>query len=192
MSLTVGIPVPQAVFRTRAPRRRALKSYVRWFIAFGLTGFLYSTFAWCMLLAGNGKSRVELAFQLPLRGLIRLLEWIHCPACVALVVGLFPPLIGLLCGLVALAACGTWRALRLGWDREKYVVVMTMLFEGALTGYACANATLSEPGARGYLTLPGRGDSLLGLALTILFVGAVSLIALSPHWTSSRVRPGTR
>ena len=63
-----------------------------------------------------------------------------------------------------------------------------VLFETILMGYGCANATVSDPGPQGYLELPGRGDSLLALALMILFVSAVSLVALSPHWTASRRR----
>src|SRR6185436_4214193 len=131
---------------------------------FGIAGLVYSAFAWSVLLAGNGRSRIELALQLPMKGLIRLLEWVHCPDVLAFVVTLFPPLTGLLCGLLALGTCWAWRALDLGWDRTKYVVFGTALFELALLGYGCSNATLSEPGPAGTLTLPGRGDSLLGLA----------------------------
>jgi hypothetical protein len=186
MSLTVGITVPPSRLRSRASLAKPSRTYLRWFIGFGLAGLLYSSFAWSVLLAGNGKSRVELALQLPLKGLIRLLEWIHCPDVLAFVVTLFPPLTGLLFGLLALGACWAWRALGLRWDRAKHVVAGTALFQMALVCYACSNARLSEPGPQGYLTLPGRGDSMLALAMTIFFVAGVSLAALSPHWIADR------
>ena len=94
MSLSVGLSVPPPALPSRSSRRSRI--YLRWFIGFGIAGLLYSTFAWSILLAGNGKSRVELAFQLPLKGMIRLLEWVHCPDVLALVVGLFPPVTGLM------------------------------------------------------------------------------------------------
>ena len=179
MSLSVGISIPPA----RTPgRTKTSKSYLRWFIGFGLAGLFYSSFAWSVLLAGNGKSRVELALQLPLKGLIRFLEWIHCPEVLAFVVTLFPPLTGLLFGLLALAGCWAWRTLGLQWDRAKHVIGGIALFQTVLLGYACSRATLSEPGPQGHLTLPGSGDSLLATSIVIFFVGGVSLVALSPHW----------
>jgi hypothetical protein len=185
MSLSVGLSVSPAL-RTRPSGSRPSRAYLRWFIGFGLAGLLYSSFAWSVLLAGNGHSRVELALQLPLKGLIRFLEWVHCPEVVALVVAVFPPVTGLLCGLLALGACWAWRALGLRWARVRLVIAGIALFESALLGYGCANATLSEPGSRGYLAIGVRGDSLLALALTILFIGVVSLAALSPHWAPER------
>lgn len=175
MSLSVGIPIPPA-------RTNTSRSYLRWFIGFGLAGLVYSSFAWSVLLAGNGKSRVELALQLPMKGLIRFLEWIHCPEVLAFVVTLFPPLTGLLFGVLALAGCWAWRTLGLQWDRTKHVIAGTALFQTLLLGYACSRATLSEPGPHGYLTLPGNGDSLLATSIVIFFIGGVSLAALSPHW----------
>lgn len=183
MSLTVGISIPPA----RQPSRtKTSRSYLRWFIGFGLAGLFYSSFAWSVLLAGHGKSRVELALELPMKGLIRFLEWVHCPDVLAFVVTLFPPLTGLLFGVLALGACWAWRALRLEWDRAKHVVAGTALFQALLLGYACSRATLSEPGPQGVLTLPGSGDSMLAMAIVIFFVGVVSLVALSPHWISGR------
>jgi hypothetical protein len=179
MSLSVGISLPPARTPARSSRSR---SYLRWFIGFGLAGLFYSSFAWSVLLAGNGKSRVELALQLPMKGLIRFLEWIHCPDVLAFVVTLFPPLTGLFFGVLALAGCWAWRALGLQWDRAKHVVAGTALFQALLLGYGCSRATLSEPGPHGYLTLPGSGDSLLALAIVIFVVGGVALVALSPHW----------
>jgi hypothetical protein len=185
MSLSVGLSVSPAL-QTRPSASKASRAYLRSFIGFGLAGLLYSSFAWSVLLAGNGKSRVELALQLPLKGLIRFLEWIHCPDVVALVVAVFPPVTGLLCGGLALVGCWAWRALGLRWHRVKLVIAGIAFFEASLLGYGCANATLSEPGPRGYLAIGVRGDSLLALALTILFIGVLSLAALSPHWTPER------
>ena len=187
MSLTVGLSVSPAL-QTRPSGSRPSRAYLRWFIGFGIAGLLYSSFAWSVILAGNGQSRVELALQLPLKGLIRFLEWVHCPDVVALVVAVFPPVTGLLFGVLALGACWAWRALDLRWARVKLVIAGIALFEAALLGYGCANATLNEAGPRGYLAIGVRGDSLLALALTILFVGVVSLAALSPHWTPERRR----
>ena len=183
MSLTVGLTVPSPVVQ-----RRPVNPYLNWFIGFGLAGLLYSSFAWSVLLAGNGKSRVELAFQLPLKGLIRLLEWVHCPEVVALVVSVFPPVTGLACGILALAACWMWKALDLRWARAKHVIAGIAVFEAALMAYGCANATLSDPGPQGYLSVGVRGDSLLSLALVVLFAGGLSLAALSPHWAPERRR----
>jgi hypothetical protein len=182
MSLSAGIYIPRSILQIRASKPRPSKAYLRWFIGFGVTGLLYSSFAWSVLLAGNARSRVELAFGLPLKGMIRLLEWIHCPDVLALVLAVFPPVTGLLFGILALGACWAWRALGLGFDRAKYVLVGIALFEALLVGYACAHAKISEPGAQGVLALSGRSDSLLATALIILFVGGISLIALSPHW----------
>jgi hypothetical protein len=190
MSLSAGIYIPQAILHATVSKSRPSKTYLRWFIGFGLTGLLYSSFAWSVLLAGNAKSRVELALSLPLKGLIRLLEWIHCPDVLALVLAVFPPVTGLLFGLLALGACWAWRALGLRWDRAKYVLLGTALFEALLLGYACDHAKISEPGAHGYLAMSGRGDSLLALALMIFFVSGISLIALSPHWgPAARPKP---
>ena len=183
MSLTVGISIPPSRTPSRA---RTSRSYLRWFIGFGLAGLFYSAFAWSLLLAGHGKSRVELALQLPMKGLIRFLEWVHCPEVLAFVVTLFPPLTGLLFGVLALGACWAWRALGLQWDRAKHVVAGTAVFQALLLGYACSHATLSEPGPHGVLSLPGSGDSMLALAIVIFFVGGVSLVALSPHWVFDR------
>ena len=180
MSLTVGISVPPSGLRTR--NASAFETYRRWFIGFGLAGLVYSAFAWSLMLAGSGKSRVELALQLPLKGLIRLLEWVHCPEVLAFVVTLFPPLTGLLCGLLAVGACWAWRALDLGWDRARHVVIGTALFELTLLGYGGANAHI----VKGGMALNVRGDSLLALALVILFVGGVTLVALSPNWLDRR------
>jgi hypothetical protein len=188
MSLTVGISVPPSVLRTRGAQSRPFDTYRRWFIGYGLTGLVYSAFAWSVMLAGSGKSRVELALQLPLKGLIRLFEWVHCPEVPAFVITLFPPLTGLLCGLLALGACWAWRALDLRWERARFVVFGTVLFELILLCYGCANAH-PHPGG---MTLHVRGDSLLALALVILFAGGVSLLALSPVWTGDhRPRPRT-
>ena len=185
MSLSVGITIPHT--RLQPPERATpARPYLRWFLGFGLTGLFYSSFAWSVLLAGNGKSRVELAMQLPMKGLIRLFEWVHCPDVVAFLVTLFPPLTGLLFGVLALGACWAWRTLGLRWDRAKHVVAGTALFQSLLLGYACSEAKLTEPGPQGYLSLPGSGDSLLGLAIVIFFVGGVSLIALSPRWDALR------
>ena len=192
MSLTVGLFVPPSAIQTRPSASRRSRAYLRWFIGFGIAGLLYSSFAWSVLLAGNGKSRVELALQLPLKGLIRFLEWIHCPDVVAIVVAVFPPVTGLACGLFALGACWAWRALDLRWARAQHVIAGIALFEASLLAYACAHATLSEPGPQGYLAIGGRGDSLLALALMILFVGGVTLAALSPHWTPERRIAGSR
>jgi hypothetical protein len=181
MGLTVGMTVPSSILRDRASKPRPFDAYLRWFIGFGLAGLVYSAFAWSVVLAGSGKSRVELALQLPLKGLIRFLEWIHCPEVFAFVVTLFPPLMGLMCGLLALGACWAWRALDLRWDRAKHVVLGTALFQFVLVGYASANATASEGG----LALPARSDSMLALALVVFFVGAVTLIALSPRWNEN-------
>lgn len=186
MSLTVGIPIPPSVLRARHPKPRAARTYLSWFIGFGVTGMVYSAFAWSVLLAGSGKSRVELALHLPMKGLIRLLDWVHCPDVVAFVITLLPPLTGLMCGVLALGACWAWRALALGWDRAKHVIAGMALFELALLAYGCASATLSEPGPQGHLALAGRGDSLLRMALMILFIGGMTLIALSPHWAPDR------
>jgi hypothetical protein len=182
MSFPVGISVPPPVFEARAARSRPFDTYRRWFIGYGLAGLVYSAFAWSVVLAGSGKSRVELALQLPLKGLIRLLEWVHCPDVLAFVVTLFPPLTGLMCGLLATAACWAWRALDLRWERTRHVVVGTALFELVLLGYGGANAQPHDGG----LALHIRGDSLLALALVILFVGGVTLVALSPHWAERR------
>lgn len=177
MSLAAGISVPPSVLRARASSSRPFDTYLRWFIGYGLAGLVYSAFAWSVVLAGSGKSRVELALQLPLKGLIRFLEWIHCPEVFAFVVTLFPPLTGLMCGLLAVGGCWAWRVLDLRWDRAKHVILGTVLFQVVLVGYASANATVSE----GVLALPARSDSLLALALVILFCGGVTLIALSPR-----------
>ena len=190
MSLTVGLTVPSAALQRRPSPSRRLQVYLRWFVGFGLAGLLYSAFAWSVLLAGNGQSRVELALQLPLKGLIRLLEWVRCPEVVSIVLAVFPPVTGLACGLLAVAACWAWRALDLRWARAKHVIVGTALFEAALLAYGCAGARLNEPGPGGHLAVGVRGDSLLSLALTILFVGAVSLAAVSPRWFPER-RPAT-
>jgi len=184
MSLIVGISIPPA--RTPA-RPKTSRDYFRWFVGFGLAGLFYSSFAWSVLLAGSGKSRVELALQLPMKGLIRFLEWVHCPDVLAFVVTLFPPLTGLLFGVLALGGCWAWRALGLKWDRAKHVVAGTAAFQALLLGYACSNATLSRPGPQGYLSLPGSGDSMLAMAIVIFFVGGVSLVSLSPHWTWDRM-----
>ncbi|MBI3855798.1 MAG: hypothetical protein HY293_08930, partial [Planctomycetes bacterium] len=161
MSLSIGINIPKSILEPRAAKLRPSETYLRWFIGFALTGLVYSAFAWSVLLAGNARSRVELALQLPMKGLIRLLEWVHCPEVFAFVVTLFPPLTALMCGVLALAACWAWRVLGLQWDRTKHVLAGTALFQMVLLGYACTNATLSERGPQGVLTLPGRGDSLL-------------------------------
>ena len=182
MSFPVGISVPPPVLGARDARTRTFDTYRRWFIGYGLAGLVYSAFAWSVMLAGSGKSRIELALQLPLKGLIRLLEWLHCPEVLAFVVTLFPPLTGLLCGLVALGACWAWRALDLRWDRARHVVIGTVLFELFLMGYGSANAQVGHAG----MSLSVGGDSMLALALVILFVGGVSLVALSPHWTERR------
>jgi hypothetical protein len=182
MSFPVGISIPPTVLGARVARPRPFDTYRRWFIGYGLAGLVYSSFAWSVMLAGSGKSRVELALQLPLKGLIRLLEWVHCPDVLAFVVTLFPPLTGLLFGLVALGACWAWRALDLRWDLARHVVIGTVAFLLILLGYACANAQLHEGG----MALNVRGDSLLALALIILFVGGVTLVALSPHWADRR------
>lgn len=181
MGLTIGITVPPSILRA-APKARPFDTYLRWFIGFGLAGLVYSGFAWSVVLAGNGKSRVDLALQLPLKGLIRLLEWVHCPEVFAFVVTLFPPLTGLMCGLLALGACWAWRALDLRWERAKHVVVGTALFQLILVGYASATAKVSGTG----FALPARSDSMLALALVILFVGSVTLVALSPHLHGDR------
>src|SRR5262245_63634531 len=123
MSLTVGISIPPSRLHPRSDDSNRSRPYLRWFIGFGLAGLFYSSFAWSVLLAGNGQSRVELALQLPLKGLIRFLEWVHCPDVVALVVAVFPPVTGLLCGVLALGACWAWRALDLRWARVKLVIV---------------------------------------------------------------------
>ena len=180
MSLSIGLSVSPA--RQSRPSR-IRRSYLRWFIGFGLAGLLYSSFAWSVLLAGSGRSRVELALQLPLKGLIRFLEWIHCPEALAIVLAVFPPVTALVFGVMALAACWAWRALHLRWARVQLVIAGIALFEAGLLAYGCAHARLSEPGPHGYLSIGGRGDSLLALALLVLFVGGVSLVALSPHWT---------
>ena len=185
MSLTAGIAIPPTRLQPRSGAS-SRSSYFQWFLGFGLAALFYSSFAWSVLLAGSGKSRVELALQLPMKGLIRFLEWVHCPEVLAFVVTLFPPLTGLLFGLLALAACWAWRMLGLKWDRAKYVVLGMAVFQSLLLCYACGNATLSEPGPQGTLTLPGRGDSMLALAIVIFFTGGISLIALSPHWTADR------
>ena len=182
MSLSIGIPIPPARPSRSEPSSRS-RTYLRWFIGFGITGLVYSSFAWSLLLAGNGKSRVELALQLPMKGLIRFLEWVHCPDVVAFLVTLFPPLTGLLFGLLALGGCWIWRMLDLKWDRAKHVIAGTALFQALLLGYACSHAKLTEPGPQGYLSLPGSGDSILALAIVIFFVAGVSLVALSPRWT---------
>jgi hypothetical protein len=182
MSLSVGINLPSSILDPRTRKIRPFDAYRRWFIGFGLAGLVYSSFAWSVVLAGNGRSRVELALQLPLKGLIRFLEWIHCPEVFAFVVTLFPPLTGLMCGLLAVGACWAWRALGLRWDRAKHVVLGTAVFQLSLVGYASASATVSG----GAFTLPGRGDSLLALALVVLFVGGVTLVALSPHLHGGR------
>ncbi len=179
MSFPVGISVPPPVLEPRA--NRTFDTYRRWFIGYGLAGLVYSAFAWSVMLAGSGKSHFELALQLPLKGLIRLLEWVHCPEVLAFVVTLFPPLTGLLCGLLALAACWAWRALELRWDRARYVVIGTALLEAILLCYGCAHAQPHEGG----MALHARGDSLLAAGLAILFVGGVSLVALSPLWADS-------
>jgi hypothetical protein len=184
MGFSVGLSVPSPAFHTRPSAAR--RSYLRWFIGFGLTGLLYSSFAWSVLLAGNGRSRVELALQLPLKGLIRFLEWIHCPEALAIVLAVFPPVTALVSGVLALGVCWAWRALDLRWDRVKHVIAGIALFEAGLLAYGCAHATLSEPGPHGVLSIGGRGDSFLSLALLIFFVGAVSLVALSPHWAPER------
>jgi hypothetical protein len=186
MRFSAGRPLPSSARGARGARVRTTKTYLHWFIGFALTGLLYSSFAWSVLLAGNGKSRVELALQLPLKGMIRFLEWIHCPEVLAIVLEVFPPITGLAFGLLALGACWAWRTLDLAWDRAKYVLIGAGLFEGLLLAYGCASARISEPGPQGYLTLPGQGDSLLAMALTILFVCGISLIALSPHWGTLR------
>lgn len=178
MSLSAGISIPRSSLPRRPEPSRPLSSYLRWFIGYGLAGMVYSAFAWSVVLAGNGMSRVELALGLPLKGLIRLLEWVHCPDVVALVLSIFPPVTGLAVGVLALAACRMWRLLGLRWDRAKFVIVGTALFEAALVAYACAKATSSD----GRLSLPGRGDSLLAMALVVLFAGGVTLVALSPRW----------
>ena len=183
MSLTVGLSVPSRALRTRRSR-----PYLSTFVGFGLAGLLYSSFAWSVMLAGNGHSRVELALQLPLKGMLRFLEWIHCPEVLAIVIGVFPPVTALASGLLALAACWAWRALGLDWGRTKHVISGIALFEAALLAYGCSHAKLSEPGPQGVLSIGSRGDSFLALALLILFVGAVSLVALSPHWTPERRR----
>jgi len=188
MSLSVGIPIPPTRLQPRPERASRSGVYLRWFIGFGVAVLVYSSFAWSVLLAGNGKSRVELALQLPMKGLIRFLEWIHCPEVLGLVVTLFPPLTGLLFGLLALAMCWAWRVLGLRWHRAKHVLLGTAVFQALLLGYACSNATLSEPGPQGYLTLPGRGDSMLALAMAIFIAAGVSLVALSPRWTADRRR----
>jgi hypothetical protein len=184
MSLSIGLTVSPPVLRSRPAN-----PYARWFIGFGLAGLLYSSFAWSVALAGNGTSRVELALQLPLRGLIRLLEWVHCPDVVAIVLAVFPPVTGLACGVLALGACWLWKALDLRWARAKHVIAGVALFESTLLAYGCANATLGE---QGYLAIGGRGDSLLALALVVLFVGGLSLAALSPHWAPESRRAGAR
>jgi hypothetical protein len=183
MSFPVGISVPPPVLGTRNARTRTFDTYRRWFIGYGLAGLVYSAFAWSVMLAGSGKSHFELALQLPLKGLIRLLEWVHCPGVLAFVVTLFPPLTGLLCGLLALGACWAWRALELRWDRARHVVTGTVLFEAILLAYGCASAQPHEGG----LALHVRGDSLLAVALVILFIGGMSLVALSPLWADRRV-----
>ena len=184
MSLSVGLSVPPHALRPRPSRSR--RPYLQWFVGFGLTGLLYSSFAWSVLLAGSGRSRVELALQLPLKGLIRFLEWVHCPEALAIVLAVFPPVTALVSGVLALGACWAWRALDLRWDRAKHVITGIALFEAALLAHACGLARLSEPGPRGHLSIGGRGDSMLALALLVLFVGAVSLVALSPHWAPER------
>ncbi len=184
MAFSVGLSVPAPVLHPRPSAVR--RSYLRWFIGFGVAGLLYSSFAWSVLLAGNGRSRVELALQLPLKGLIRFLEWIHCPEVLSIVLSVFPPVTALVSGVLALGACWAWRALDLRWDRVKHVLAGTTLFEGALLAYACGQARLSAPGPEGYLSIGGRGDSLLALALLVLFVSAVSIVALSPQWAPER------
>jgi len=186
MAFSVGLSVPPPVLQPRPSAAR--RSYLRWFIGFGLAGLFYSSFAWSVLLAGNGRSRVELALQLPLKGLIRFLEWIHCPEALAIVLAVFPPVTALVFGVLALGACWAWRTLELRWDRAKHVLAGTALFEAGLLAYACGQARLSEPGPQGYLSIGGRGDSLLALALLVLFVGGVSLVALSPHWAPEQRR----
>lgn len=176
MAFTVGITIPSSRPSLRSSNRS--RAYLRWFIGFGLAGLVYSSFAWSVLLAGSGKSRVELALQLPMKGLIRFLEWVRCPDVVAFVVTLFPPLTGLFFGLLALGGCWAWRALGLHWDRAKHVVAGTAAFQALLLGYACSSARLSD----GMLTLPS-GDSMLALAIVIFFVGGMSLVALSPRWS---------
>jgi len=180
MGLSVGLSVSPPILQPGPSAAR--RSYLRWFIGFGLAGLLYSSFAWSVVLAGNGRSRVELALQLPLKGLIRFLEWIHCPEALAIVLAVFPPVTALVLCVLALGACWAWRALDLHWDRAKHVLAGTALFEAALLAYACGQARLSEPGPQGYLSIGGRGDSLLALSLLVLFVGGVSLVTLSPHW----------
>ena len=98
-------------------------------------------------------------------------------------VTLLPPLTGLLCGLLALGACWAWRALELRWHRARHVVTGTVLFEAILLAYGCASAQPHEGG----LALHVRGDSLLAVALVILFIGGMSLVALSPLWADRRV-----
>ena len=186
MSLTVGISIPPARPQPGSEASSRSRTYWHWFIGFGLAGLVYSSFAWSVLLAGSGKSRVELALQLPMKGLIRLLEWVHCPDVLAFVVTLFPPLTGMLFGVLALGACWAWRALGLRWDRAKHVLTGTAAFQAMLLWYACANARPSEPGPDGVLLLSGSGDALLALSVAIFFVGGVTLVALSPHWTSDR------
>ena len=186
MSLSVGLSVRPHALQTRPSRSR--RSYLRWFIGFGLAGLLYSSFAWSVLLAGSGRSRVELALELPLKGLIRFLEWIHCPEALAIVLSVFPPVTALVSGVLALGACWTWRALDLHWSRVQHVIAGIAVFEAAILAYACGQARLSEQGPQGYLSIGGRGDSLLALSLLVLFVGAVSLVVLSPRWTPERRR----
>lgn len=178
MSLSAGISIPRSVLQVRPPIPRPFDTYLRWFIGYGLAGLVYSSFAWSVVLAGSGKSRVELALGLPLKGLIRLLEWVHCPDVVALVLALFPPVTGLACGLAALGACWVWRALGLRWERAMFVILGTALFEAVLVAYACGKATMGD----GRLSMPGRGDSMLAMALVVLFAGGLSLVALSPRW----------
>lgn len=189
MSLTAGLSHSRSFRYEPAPDSDAPAVYRRWFIGFGLTGLMYSSFAWSILLAGNGKSRVELAMELPLKGLIRLLEWVHCPSAVAIVLEVFPPITALMCGILALGVCWGWRSLGLQWERAKFVLLGTAAFEGLLLAYGCGSARLSEPGPQGHLALPGSGDVLLGLALMILFVCGITLVALSPAWNPDRRWP---
>ena len=184
MSLSVGLSVSPTVLESRLSVAR--RCYLHWFIGFGLAGLFYSSFAWSVLLAGSGRSRVELALQLPLKGLIRFLEWIHCPEALAIVLSVFPPVTALVSGVLALGACWIWRALELHWSRAKHVIAGIAAFEAAIVAYACGQARLSEQGPQGYLSIGGRGDSLLALALLVLFVGAVSLVVLSPRWAPER------
>jgi hypothetical protein len=178
MAYSAGIRISRSVLQQPDPQPGPFDVYLRWFIGYGLAGLLYSGFAWSLLLTGSGKSRVELALVLPLKALIRLLEWVRVPVTIAPLIVLIPPVTGLFAGLLSLAVCLAWRGLGLGWSRAKYVLLGTAGFELALLGYGCSIARIHD----GRLALPGRGDSLLGLALQILFVGGIALVALSPNW----------